>query len=57
MTFTDGAYYEGSFKDGHMHGRGMFVWNKAGRRYEGEIMNNFKYYLIAKSRLDGNKKK
>ena len=36
MSFTDGAYYEGLFKDGHMHGRGMFVWNKSGRRYEGD---------------------
>ena len=27
------------------------------RQYQEEVTNNFKYYLIAKSRLDGGKKK
>ena len=35
MTFTDGSYFTGHWKDGHMHGRGQFVW-KTGQKYKGD---------------------
>jgi len=39
-VFADGRKYEGEFKDGKMHGHGVFTC--AGHRYEGEFKDSYK---------------
>ncbi|UQZ89024.1 hypothetical protein C4J81_07355 [Deltaproteobacteria bacterium Smac51] len=36
MVYTNGDVYEGEFKNGYRHGRGVYHWRESGNKYEGE---------------------
>jgi hypothetical protein len=39
MTFKDGGFYIGDWKDGYGTGKGTYYW-KDGQKYVGEFLNN-----------------
>ena len=50
MQFVNGNTYEGDWRDGLMHGNGIFRWKNTGAEYDGGYekgkkhgMGNFKY--------------
>ena len=52
MTYSDGAKYEGDWKDGKRHGQGTLTWTN-GNMYEGEWKDNKKHGKGTTSDEDG----
>ncbi len=51
LSFSDGAYYEGQWKDNSMHGKGTLYYSEENKAYEGEWFedkfNNFGHLFNA----------
>ena len=53
ITYADGSFYRGDFKQEQMWGKGVYI-SKEGAQYEGDWVNNMRHGMGTLMSSDGN---